>query len=442
VDSTSEVYEYVYQNNLTNWEFLQERARRIGFDCYVQKKKLYFKEPGESQGKVELKWGDGLTWFRPRLSSSAQVKEVIVRGWDPGTKEAIVGRADQSDAQPDIGESQFGGTAAESAFHANAQMVIVDRPVHTEAEAEKMAQAIIDDLSGSYVQADGEAEGNPDLRAGSTVDIKDVGTRFSGEYFVTRATHSYVPGERYMVRFSATGRRPVSVGSLLAGRKNLPDARLPGVVTGTVTNINDPDELGRVKVLFPWLADDAESDWARVAAPMTGPERGFYWLPEVNDEVLVAFEHNDINYPYVLGGLWNAQDKPPASASDVISSDGTIKQRVIKTRDGHLIILEDSPGEPAIRIIDKTGNNKILIDSTDNKITIQADGDIVIEAKKKVMIKGEQGVEIESGMALKIKSQSDAEIKSQANVKVEGSINVDVKANAQVNIKGSLVNLN
>ena len=118
----------------------------------------------------------------------------------------------------------------------------------------------------------------------------------------------------------------------------------------------------------------------------------------------------------------------------MISSDGTIKQRVIKTRDGHLIILEDSPGEPAIRIIDKTGNNKILIDSSENKITIQADGDIVMEAKKKVMIKGEQGVEIESGMALKIKSQ--------ANVKVEGTANVDVKANAQVNIKGSLVNLN
>jgi uncharacterized protein involved in type VI secretion and phage assembly len=198
-----------------------------------------------------------------------------------------------------------------------------------------------------------------------------------------------------------------------------------------------------VKVKFPWLADDAESTWARVVAPMAGPERGFYWLPEVNDEVLVAFEHNDINFPYVLGALWNQTDKPPASASDVIGSGGKVEQRVIKTRVGHEIMLEDTAGTEGIRIIDKTENNKIVIESSENSITIMADGDITIEAKGKIAIKGDQGVKIESGMALDAESKGgDATIKSAANLKLEGQMNADLKAGAMTNIKGSVINLN
>ena len=87
--------------------------------------------------------------------------------------------------------------------------------------------------------------------------------------------------------------------------------RMSGVVVGVVTNTQDPAGLGRVKVKFPWLSDSEESFWARVATPMAGKGRGFYFLPEVEDEVLLAFEHGDARFPYVLGALWNGQDKPP-----------------------------------------------------------------------------------------------------------------------------------
>ena len=88
--------------------------------------------------------------------------------------------------------------------------------------------------------------------------------------------------------------------------------RIYGVVVGIVTaNQGDPDGLGRVKVRFPWLASDAESAWARIATLMAGNKRGSFFLPEVEDEVLVAFEHGDLRYPYILGALWNGKDKPP-----------------------------------------------------------------------------------------------------------------------------------
>src|SRR3972149_536693 len=90
------------------------------------------------------------------------------------------------------------------------------------------------------------------------------------------------------------------------------DVRLiSGVVPGIVTNNQDPDGLGRVKIKFPWLSDDNETDWVRIATLMAGGQRGGFFLPEVGDEVLVAFEHGDINHPYVIGALWNGVDKPP-----------------------------------------------------------------------------------------------------------------------------------
>ena len=444
VDATSEVYDHVIQNNLTNWEFLQERARRIGYDCYVADGKLHFKKIVTSGSAIELEWGNNLSRFQPRLSTSGQVEEVNVRGWDPTKKEAIVGKATpRTEAEPAINVGGVGGQVAGGAFGGGAKMVIVDRPVHSAKEADIMAQAIADDLGGNFVQADGEADGNPQLRAGQKVTISNLGTRFSGDYFVTRATHSFTGGEGYRVRFSVTGRRPMSVGSLLVGRKSLPDARMAGVVTAIVTNLDDPESQGRVKVKYPWLADDIESNWARVASPMAGPERGFFWLPEVNDEVLIAFEHDDINYPYLLGSLWNGRDKPPAEKSDAVGSGGQVQQRVIKTRDGHVIVLEDSPGgKPGIRIIDKTGNNQVLIDSGENKITLEAAGDITVQSKGKVIIKGDTGVEIESGASLKASSKTDMSMEAKTTATFKGSASVDVQASGQVNVKGSIVNIN
>ena len=88
------------------------------------------------------------------------------------------------------------------------------------------------------------------------------------------------------------------------------NGRILGVVTGVVTNNKDPDKLGRVKVRFPWLSDTDESWWARVASPMAGKDRGVFFLPEVDDEVLVAFEHGDPRFPYVIGALWNGSTPP------------------------------------------------------------------------------------------------------------------------------------
>jgi uncharacterized protein involved in type VI secretion and phage assembly len=201
--------------------------------------------------------------------------------------------------------------------------------------------------------------------------------------------------------------------------------RIAGVVVGIVTNNKDPDGMGRVKVRFPWRDDEDESFWARVATMMAGSDRGSYFLPEVDDEVLIAFDHGDVHHPYVIGALWNGKDKPPEENSDgknnirkirsrsgheIILDDSQGQEKVtIKTNAGHQILLDDSSGGEKIEIKDKTGSNKIVIDSMQNSIAIQ------------------------STMKLTIKS---------ATVEIEADTMLTVKAGAVLKLQGALVQIN
>src|SRR5712691_11962992 len=160
------------------------------------------------------------------------------------------------------------------------------------------------------------------------------------------------------------------------------DASRFGVDVGIVTNVQAPLKLGRVKVQLPRLPGGPESDWARVAQPAAGAGRGFYWLPEVGDEVLIAFELGQTNRPYVIGALWNGKDKPMAAA---YTSDNTT--RMIQTKSGHQIILSDKNGDEKIVIADKSGKRTLTFDVKNKKFLIEAqEGDIELHAEKKIVL--------------------------------------------------------
>jgi uncharacterized protein involved in type VI secretion and phage assembly len=189
--------------------------------------------------------------------------------------------------------------------------------------------------------------------------------------------------------------------------------RVHGVAAGMVTNNQDPEGLGRVKVKFPWLSDDNESDWIRIATPMAGGGRGSFFLPEVDDEVLLAFEHGDINRPFVIGALWNGVDHPPEtnrdgrnnirkirsrSGHEIIFNDdrGAGQEKIeIHTNSGHTIVLDDSAGQEKIDIVDKTGGNKMTIDSVQNAISIESGLELTIKSQK---------IDIEAGAMLTLKA--------------------------------------
>jgi uncharacterized protein involved in type VI secretion and phage assembly len=201
--------------------------------------------------------------------------------------------------------------------------------------------------------------------------------------------------------------------------------KIQGVVIAIVTHNKDPEKMGRVKVTFPWRGDESQSHWARVATFMAGNEMGSFFLPEVHDEVLVAFDRGEIDHPYIIGSLWNGEDKPPETNDDgnnnirkiksrsgheiILNDDSSGTKVEINSSSGHKILLDDASGGEKIEISDKSGSNKISIDSTGNSINI------------------------ESGMSLSIKS---------ADVTVEGSGSLTLKSSGTVTIQGAMVMIN
>ena len=235
-----------------------------------------------------------------------------------------------------------------------------------------------------------------------------------------------------------------------------------GVVVGLVTNNKDPDDLGRVKVKYPWLGDNIESDWIRLSSPMAGSGRGFLYLPEVNDEVLIAFEHGDVHHPYIVGALWSSTDKPLKKNSEVVGSDGKVNQRLIQTRAGHVIlfddkqgeekvsitsksghtvILDDKSGSESITIKDKSGNNKMVIDSTKNSMAINVNGDFTVEAKGKVSIKSTQAMALESMAKATVKGTAGLSLDGTTQAELKGA-QVSVSGSAMTEVKGGIVKIN
>lgn len=199
---------------------------------------------------------------------------------------------------------------------------------------------------------------------------------------------------------------------------NRSDTR-PGVAVGIVTANDDPEGLGRVKVTFPWRESEDESYWARIATPMAGNEMGTYFLPEIDDEVLVAFDGGHIDHPYVVGALWNGEQPPPEDNADGENTVRTIKSTSghqitlddadtegkveITTNAGHTIVLDDASGGERIAIEDSAGQNAIEFDavkgsldiSSGAKLTVtapmielQADGNITVDASGVLTLKG------------------------------------------------------
>jgi len=201
-----------------------------------------------------------------------------------------------------------------------------------------------------------------------------------------------------------------------------------GVRKAIVRDNEDPDDLARVKLEYPWRNSEALSDWAPIATEMTGAKYGTYFLPEVGDTVLVAFENGDIHNPIVIGSLWSGNRKPPEDNADGKNDVRTIVSRKkhrlefndnkedgyvgIVTDSGHIIIMDDTDGQQRIEIRDNSGN-RVNIDAEKDEIAIQAHEKVRVEAKE---------IELTASDSIELKSGGTIDIISAGEMTLDGSI--------------------
>jgi phage protein D len=472
VESTTVVHEHISQGNATDWQFLQSLAADAGCQLSVVDGKLNFGKPTRSAqapapgepdtNPLVLQHGTDLLRLRATVTSAEQVNQVQVRGWDTAQKRALVGTApaETTSAQLSTTPVELAGKFGGRTF------VSVDVPYRTQAQVDTAAKAVAEQLAGAFAELEGVARGNPKLRAGAAIALDNLGPPWDGKYTLTSTRHLYDPATGYTTAFVVSGRQERSLYGLVSGGgptgpgapAGAGSAR--GVVTALVTNAADPEGAGRVKLRFPWLSDTYESDWARTVQAGAGADRGAVLIPEVNDEVLAAFEQNDLNRPYVLGGLYNGVDKPKKGAiDDVDAGSGAVNRRAFVSRTGHrLELLEAAGGLDGIHLV--TGDDKLRLelDKQGSKITIHSDGTVLVEAKngvtvdagngdvamtgKAISLTAKQGVTVDAGTGtLGLASKSKVDMHG-AQVSVSGDAQTEIKGGASCAISAALVRIN
>ena len=311
-------------------------------------------------GGAAVKFPDTLISFRPRITAGNLTPNVEVRVWDPMRRVAIaqvattptgpspspnslggqfaggrlagaIGGALGAAASGNLGAAAAGASGALSSMTGGligspigylgpppnpTAHVVSDRPL---ANALTMptagptaAAALGSDLGSTYAEAEGDAVGNPGIQPGATVTVSGVPAPFAGSWKVSRARHVFDDSEHgYRTTFAAHGRQDRSMLGLTSRSAPASSGRatIDGVVCGVVSNAGDPLGKSRVKVTLPWLSPTFETDWAPTVQFCAGQRTGAMFLPEVGDQVLVAFEFGDPRRPYVLGGMVNNHSK-------------------------------------------------------------------------------------------------------------------------------------
>jgi len=471
---------HVAQANTTDAEFLSSLAGEVGFVLVVEDGKVNFHAPTDSaeapsegnldaQDPLQLVQGDNLLRFNATVTADAQVKEVTVRGWDITQKKAVVATAPAASKSAEVGlkPTELAGLFGNPVF------VATDIPFGENEQVEAASKALADQIASTHALIDGVARGNARLKAGKAISLGVVGTPFEGKYTLTVSRHVFDNGE-YLTHFSSTGRHERSLlgmtssggGGSRAVSPASVTAPIPGVVSAIVTNIKDEENLGRVKVKIPSLDETFESGWLRVAQPGAGPERGALVLPEVDDEVLVTFDHGDIRRGYVIGGLYNGKDKPaPPQFSGTVGSDGKVAKRSFTSRKGHFQVYSDADGDEYIELSSKdhefalklakdaeggaillTSKNLVKIDAKGD-ITIVSKGKIAVDASGELTMKG-QSVKIDAvtslelnGQSVKLAGTTTTEV-SGAQTKVKGTGTLDLDGGPMANLHAGMVRIN
>jgi phage protein D len=442
VGSSGATLAHLTQGNVSDLEFLYQLAHRVGFDLDIDEDTVEFKKPTkaskaplggtlQSKNPLQLVWGNNLLEFRARVSAVAQVSDVKVRGWDVKKKQPVLGKAR---ARTDSASLSMTNSALASKIGGQT-MYVTDHPVGDQRAADDLASAYADQVASAAYEATAIVVGSPELTAGVAVSIARVDQSLAGDWVISSARHEFGAGP-YRTHLEFSGRQDRTIHGLVAGGLSVPVSRskIPGVGIGIVTDNKDPDNEGRVKVKYPWLGDEGVSYWARLARPSAGKDYGFLWIPEVDEEVVVAFEQGDLDYPLVIGSLWNGKDKMPSKLMDGVIDQGKVTRHAIVSPGGHEIVFYDKSDDAGIQITTKDKKYRIVLGSSEKKMVIYAEGDVRVETKGKLDMKVEKDFSLAVQGAIKIEAQKSLDIKSSSSM--------NIQSQAQVAIKGSKVGVN
>ncbi len=405
---------YSVQHNESAFTYVSRLAAQYGEWFYYDGAKLVFGMPGTED--LELTYGFDLVEYQIRLIPQSNNYKIFAN--DYLTDEV----QEKSTSETNAGLRGFGGFVSEKSnaiyrketkiWHNLYSNTEVQQRLDTAVELQKKA------IDVKQVKVQGVCD-NPGVKIGSVVVIE------GNRYRIIEVTHSNNEIGDYTNKFEG-----ITADINAYPYTNINAFPKSETQVATVKENADPDGLGRIRVQFPWQVEYSElTPWVRIVTPHGGANKGFHFIPEIDEEVLVGFEGGNAEHPYILGVLYTGNAKPEAFKTD------TNDVKIIRTRSGHTIELNDKDGEEKINIYDNEGSI-ITFDTQAKSLYIQATENIEFQAKN-IKLKASENIELNADQEIKIAATGNALLASEAVINIQAESDVNVSASSNITIEAS-----
>jgi len=422
VGSTSVTHKQLVQHDCSDWDFIVTRAAANGLAVFTRAGDIAIKAPAIESAVAELQFGATLLEFDAEVDARQQSAAVQAVSWSA---------ADQALQVQDGETPAFASTgnfdADELASGAGSEETLLHHAALDSAEATALASAALQrarvDLASGRVMCAGIAT----ILPGDTVTLGGVGDRFSGDVLVTGVRQAFdtQQGWKTHIQFGGVAPDPQLRERLQLKRVTRMLAPVAGLQAGVVTDNEDPDGEFRVRVRLPLVDDADDGVWARVASLDAGAERGFFFRPEVGDEVLLGFLDDDPRQPVLLGMLHSSALASPIPPSNDNHQKGYTSRSKIE------LLFDD---EKKAVTLATPGGNTLVLDDDAKGITIE-------DQNGNKIVLSSDGITIESSKALELKAGTKADVTASTALKLEGTASTDVKSGGVVKLAGSAVQL-
>ncbi len=429
IEATDATHKEQVQYAATDWDFMRMRAAANGKLIYTNDEKMSIKKPDFEQEPVaSLAFGATLLELDIEVDAREQYSGVKTTSWDPAEQDLMEKEAVPSDADgPGNYDSESLSEVAGGNDYELKASKIEEEEAQAWADATRLRAAL------GKVKGRLKTEGIATINPGEMVNLDGVGERYQGKVFVTGVRHDYdlMEGWKTHIQFGQPEEAPANSLNDVSVPKaaNLLPA-INGLQIGIVVSNEDPDGEHRVRVRMPLVDNEDEGTWARVSSLDAGEERGFFFRPEIDDEVILGFLDDDPRQAIILGMLHSSAKPAPLEGSDdnhekVFQSrsgmklyfDDDKKKMELETPEGNKISLDED--EQALTISDQNGNK---IEMTSDGIKIDSSAEIIFQAATDIKIESSTSLTIKAGTELKMEGGAGAELSSSAVTTVKGSL--------------------
>lgn len=434
IERTSVTHQQQVQYDATDWDFLLTRAEANGKFVFTNDQTVVIQAPTFTGDPVcELNFGSTILEMDASIDARQQYEGVTSMTWDPAQQGVVERDAEEPDPDAsgpgNLESSDLAGVVGLG--HLRLRHVAV-----SEEEAQAWADAFWLKSQMSKVSGCAKCEGMGTVNPGDLVTLSGVGDRFNGNAFVTGVRHDFdtVQGWKTHVQFGNTEEWFGNDPTIASPRAGALVPSVNGLQVGVVVSNEDPDGEHRVRVRMPLVNAADDGTWARVAVPDAGDQRGFFFRPEIGDEVILGFLNDDPRQAVVLGMLHSSAKPAPLEATD------DNHEKLYQSRSQMKLYFDDD--KKVLRLETPAGNHITLnedeqsltiADQNGNQILMTPDG-IKLESGKAIQLKSQTDVTMESGTALTVKSGTQ--------LKLEGTAGAELSSAAITKVTGSLLQLN